>query len=336
MLILNYTFNLNEIFLLVTLILINLFILYNRVIIASKLKINDYPNDRKIHSEPTPMIGGICIVITLISVSLFNYFYDEIFFIELIINVIFCLVFFLVGFFDDVKQLSPKLRTLIIVSVSALLLLNNNYQIQNLIFKYSNLGISLGYLSYFFSIFCIFALYNALNFIDGYNGVSTSIVIYWIIFLLINNPNLYYLISLVILIIIFFYNIRGKIFLGNSGTNILSIFISLSVLLDYNKFQSFYADEILFVLFFPGIDMIRVTTQRIIERKNIYSPDQSHFHHYLIKKKIKYIWQTMLCLSILPYLLLVISKNTFFTLFLSTIIYIIIFMLLKTNKTIKL
>jgi UDP-N-acetylmuramyl pentapeptide phosphotransferase/UDP-N-acetylglucosamine-1-phosphate transferase len=133
------------------------------------------------------------------------------------------------------------------------------------------------------------------------------------------------------LIVIFSYNIKGKVFLGNSGTSILSIFISLSMILDYNKFQSFYADELLFLLFFPGVDMIRVTLQRIIERKKIYSPDQNHFHHYLIKKKIKYIWQIMLFLSVLPYLVLIISNNTFFALFLSIIIYIIIFMAIKVN-----
>ena len=325
-------FNLNEIFLLTYVILINLIILKNRAIIASKLKINDFPNSRKIHTEPTPQVGGVCIFISLMSVSTYNYLYNEINIINLTINTTYYTIFFLVGFFDDVKQLSPKLRTLLVIgSLSVLILLNDNYQIQNLIFKYSNLNFNLGNLSFFFTIFCVFSLFNALNFIDGYNGVSSSIVIYWIIFLLLNNPNLYYLISLIILAIIFYYNVMGKVFLGNSGTNILSVFISLSIILDYNNFQSLYADEILFLLFFPGIDMIRVTAQRIIEGKKIYSPDQSHFHHYLIKRKIKYIWPKMLFLSILPYLLLIITNDTIFTLFFSTMIYIIIFKLIRVK-----
>lgn len=326
------TFNLNEIIFLAIIILINLIILENREIIASRLRIRDFPNNRKIHIEPTPLMGGICVFVTLMSISFYNYLHNGTHLINLTINTSYFIIFFLVGFCDDVKQVSPKLRTLIIIgSLSVLLLLNSNFQIQNLIFKYSDLNFNLGNLSFFFTIFCVFSLYNALNFIDGYNGVSLSIVIYWIIFLLLNNPNLDYLISLIILIVIFSYNIKGKVFLGNSGTSILSIFISLSMILDYNKFQSFYADELLFLLFFPGVDMIRVTLQRIIERKKIYSPDQNHFHHYLIKKKIKYIWQIMLFLSILPYLVLIISNNTFFALFLSIIIYIIIFMSIKVN-----
>jgi UDP-GlcNAc:undecaprenyl-phosphate GlcNAc-1-phosphate transferase len=266
------------------------------------------------------------------SVSTYSYLYNEINIINLTINTTYYIIFFLVGFFDDVKQLSPKLRTLILIgSLSVLILLDNNYQIQNLIFKYSDLNFNLGIFSFFFTIFCVFSLFNALNFIDGYNGVSLSIVIYWIIFLLLKNPNLNYLISLIILAIIFYYNVMGKVFLGNSGTNILSIFISLSLILDYNNFQTFYADEILFLLFFPGIDMIRVTAQRIIEGKKIYSPDQSHFHHYLIKRKIKYIWQKMLFLAILPYLLLIITSSTIFSLFFSTMIYIIIYKLIRAK-----
>ena len=325
-------FNLNEIFLLIFIILINLIILKNRIIISSKLRINDFPNKRKIHNEPTPLMGGVCIFVTLISISIYNYLYNEINYINLIIDITYYTIFFFVGFYDDVKQLSAKLRTLIIIgSLSVLILFNNNYQIQNLIFKYSDYNFNLGNLAFFFTIFCVFALYNALNFIDGYNGVSSSIAIYWVIFILINNPNLDYLITLVILVIIFSYNVMGKIFLGNSGTNILSIFISLSIILDYNKFQSFYADEILLLLFFPGIDMIRVTAQRIIEGNKIYNPDQSHFHHYLIRKKIKYIWQIMFFLSILPYLILIISNNTLYALSISTITYIVIFKLVKVK-----
>ena len=42
-----------------------------------------------------------------------------------------------------------------------------------------------------FTIFCIFALYNAINFIDGYNGCATSIIIFWTFILLVKNPNVH-------------------------------------------------------------------------------------------------------------------------------------------------
>ena len=139
--------------------------------------------------------------------------------------------------------------------------------LRELNFKYTNKQIILGNFSLLFTIFCIFALYNALNFIDGYNGSATSIIIFWTFILLIKNPNILYFLTIMIMILIFFYNISGKTFLGNSGTSLLSIFFSLSIINDYNIIKTIYADEILLILLFPGLDMIRVTFERILNKK---------------------------------------------------------------------
>ena len=110
------------------------------------------------------------------------------------------------------------------------------------------------------------------------------------------------------------------------------IFFSLSLINDYNLLKTIYSDEILFILFFPGIDMIRVTLGRIINKKKIYHPDKSHFHHYLLYNNYKYIWQIMIFLTLLPLILLEISKSTSVTLIISILIYIIIFSLLKKKS----
>ena len=176
-------------------------------------------------------------------------------------------VFFFVGFFDDIKALSAKLRTITIISsLILLILLDPETMINNLNFKSFNSNYNLNYFSPLFTLFCIFALYNALNFIDGYNGSATSIIIFWAIYLLIKNPNIFYLIIILISFLIFTYNLSGKIFLGNSGTSIISIFFSLSVINEHN-IGTLYADEVLLLLLFPGIDMIRVTAQRLIKKK---------------------------------------------------------------------
>ena len=135
------------------------------------------------------------------------------------------------------------------------------------------------------------------------------------------------------MIIIFLYNLSGKIFLGNSGTSVLSIFFSLSIINDYNTTNVLYADEILFILLFPGIDMIRVTFERIINKKKIYYADKTHFHHYLIKKKIKYVWQIIFLLTIIPLGLFYLSENIIFTILMFVIVYFLL--LLKLRKEIN-
>ena len=261
-------FNLKSTLIFFLILIINFAILSYRNNIAQFFNLLDHPNKRKVHNIPTPLVGGICIFLTLsISVTLI-FSQSLITFNKLIIYLISCLIFFSVGLWDDAKNLSPKIRTFIIISSIILITqLENDFVVNKLIFKSTSREIILGHFSFIFTIFCMFALYNALNFIDGYNGAATSIIIFWTFFLLIKNPNLLYFLAIVSMILVFLYNLSGKIFLGNSGTSVLSIFFSLSIINDYNTTNALYADEILFILLFPGIDMIRVTFERIINKK---------------------------------------------------------------------
>ena len=91
-------------------LIVNFFILSKRKILALKLKLNDYPDERKIHNVPTPLIGGICLVITLIPINYFFYLLGEIKLTNFLIIVLFYTSFFLIGLWDDIQTLSPKLK----------------------------------------------------------------------------------------------------------------------------------------------------------------------------------------------------------------------------------
>ena len=323
-------FNLKFLIIFFLLLFTNILILTFRNNLANYLNIFDYPNKRKIHKHPTPLVGGICLFITITTALFFNLFENNISSSKFIIYFLFYLIFFIIGLLDDAKGLSPKIKTLIItVSIIILISFESEFLVRELNFKYASRQVVLGNFSFLFTIFCIFALYNALNFIDGYNGAATSIIIFWTFILLIKNPSLLYFLTLTTMIIIFFYNIFGKTFLGNSGTSLLSIFFSLSIINDYNIVKTLYADEILLILIFPGLDMIRVTFERIFNRKKVYNADKTHFHHYLIKKNIKYIWQLIIILTVMPLILLYVIKNIIFTIFISILIYFILLVYLR-------
>ena len=130
------------------------------------------------------------------------------------------------------------------------------------------------------------------------------------------------------MLLLFIFNIKGKLFLGNSGTSLISIFFSLFIISDYNSLNVIFADEIIFLLFFPGIDMIRVTIERILKKRKIYNADKSHFHHYLFMSNVKVIWSVVLLLSISPYLIFLASDNIIITQ-ISTSAYFILLLLLK-------
>ena len=312
------------------LLLTNILVLTFRNKLANYLNIFDFPNKRKIHKHPTPLVGGICLFITIISALFFNLFENNLSSSKFVVYFLFYIIFFIIGLLDDAKGLSPKTKTLIITaSIIILISFESEFLVRELNFKYANKQIILGNFSFLFTIFCIFALYNALNFIDGYNGTATSIIIFWTFVLLIKNPTLLYFLTIFTMILIFIYNIFGKTFLGNSGTSLLSIFFSLSIINDYNVIKTLYADEILLILIFPGLDMIRVTFERILNRKKIYYADKTHLHHYLIKKKIRYIWQLIIILTMTPLFLLYIIKNIIFTILISILIYFILLIYLR-------
>ena len=261
-------FSLNHFILLSLIFFINLVILSYREKIANSLKINDIPNHRKIHKIPTPLIGGICFFITILILFIFDFYENKLEFSKFSSHLLLLLIFFFTGLFDDIKPISPKIRTIIIIlSLLILIPFNKNFLISELRFFSTARVINLENFSLIFTLFCIFALYNAYNFIDGVNCAATSIMIFWIVFLFNKESNIIYLTLILILILIFSYNLLGKIFLGNSGTSLLSIFISLSIIHDYNLNSKFFADEILFLLLFPGLDMGRVVIERIFKGK---------------------------------------------------------------------
>ncbi len=324
--------NLKSSILFIFIILINFLVLNFRNKIATILNINDIPNSRKIHTTPTPLIGGICFFISILILLFFNFLENQLILNKFIIYLSIFSIFFFTGLFDDIKPLSPIIRTVIIIlSISIFLPYQNDLLLSDLRFISTSRIIDLNKFSLIFTLFCIFALYNAFNFIDGVNGSATSIIIFWTLFLLIKNPNLIYLILIFVSILIFLYNVSGKIFLGNSGTSLLSIYFSLLIINDYNTNYILYADEIFFLLLFPGIDMTRVIFERILNKKKIYTPDKIHFHHYLIQNKFTFIWQSMLGLTILPLFIFYLLKNIVISTIIFIVIYLIFLIFLKNN-----
>ena len=308
---------------------LNILIINFRYRIAEFLKIIDIPNERKIHQKPTPLTGGIGFFITLIILLIYIFFDNQIKLDKFVSLISIYTVFFFIGLFDDIKTLSAKLRSfLVIFSLIILIFFDTEFIINKLNFKTFNSEYNLSYLSVIFTLFCIFALYNALNFIDGYNGSATSIILFWSVYIFLKNPDIVYLIVILISLLIFSFNLSGKIFLGNSGTSLISIFFALSVINEHNNGR-IYADEILLILLFPGLDMIRVTLQRIFNRKKVYKPDKTHFHHYLVSSNLGYVWQIILILTMTPIIFFWFIENLILILSLTIVIYILIFAYIK-------
>ena len=315
-------------------------VIFFRNKISTYLKIIDYPdNSLKIHQFPTPCIGGIILFFYTLTTLLLNYQISSDGLKELIISLILYVVFFTVGLIDDRKLLSARYKSFVLLITLLLTMpLSNGLIVSKIEFKNLDFYINLQQTAIFFTIFSIFALYNAFNFSDGVNCVAASLGIFWTIFIIIksgNYLNIHYQAILISLIIIFYNNYKKKIFLGNSGSSLFSIIISLILIQEY-KNNNIFCDEIFFILFVPGIDMIRLYIQRLISEKSPFLGDNNHLHHLMrpiIKEK--FIFLAYILISVAPILIYnFLIKNFYITFYLSIAIYFAIFFYLTYQKII--
>ena len=245
----------------------------------------DIPNvGRKIHKEPTYLIGGHFIFISYSVFLLFSFDYN--------INhkFVFFFIFsciFLIGILDDLKDLKPIVKLgLVLIIYLVLIHFDNDYLLEKIYFETFDKNLNFGIYSYLVSILCVLLLINAINLIDGINGLAMMVFI--IIYLYLNYfLNVAFNIFIFIFYLFIFFNIyKGKYFLGNSGSLIIGALIAFSTIKAYNSnfTQNNSAEDIVILFLIPGIDMFRLFVQRIVKRKNPFEADGSHLHHHLIKK----------------------------------------------------
>ena len=268
-------------------ILVNIFfiLLYSKI--AIYFDFLDRPDVRKNHKGDIPPVGGISI---FSSIALFYYFLDFNFQLNIIF---FCsLLLLFVGILDDKFQIGVTIR-LFIQTLVCLIVVGAGIKIVNIgnydLFNIDNLGIY----GLLITIICVVGLTNAINFMDGIDGLSSgllfasilSIAIYLYLEGNLQNFNLFTFLFLSLLIFMFFnfQNIKFKIFLGDSGTNSLGFLISwLLIYFSQPDINGFHPVLVLWCVTIPVFDFICITTNRILNKKNPFFPDRKHIHHLLM------------------------------------------------------
>ena len=314
--------------------LISTYFLIKREYFSKRFGLFDIPNSRKIHKKKVSNIGGVAIFIPVIISILLVKLSDQEFNINYIYIIsLFLLGLFLLGIIDDKKHLKATTKIIFLIILFFLLIPNyDNFLVKNLSFvsipqKYWFEG----FWGVLFTFFCFFILFNTVNFIDGTNGLLLSLTIYWLVIIqfLYGNFNLITLTFFLSSIFTFLYNLNGKVFLGNSGSNLIAGYITFLIIDSYNS-QNFKmgCDDIFFLLLFPGIDCVRVTMQRIINSKNPFEPDKIHLHHYMIKFFGKdYVWVPYLFSTMIVYLFFVLTNNIILSFIFCLFIYFTLFIL---------
>ena len=283
----------------------------------------------------TPLIGGLGIYISfIISLTYFFIIDNELISRNILIIITISLIFF-VGLIDDIFNLNYKIRLLSIFTILIVFLyLNNNFLISNLYFESLNVTFVIGNASYIITPLFIVLLLNSMNMVDGINGNSGLIFLsYCMMFYYIgeeNNKNIIILLFIIIPIIIFLiFNMKNKLYLGDSGVYLLSSIIAFYAIDLYNFNTTNISSEKLFLIFMiPGLDMFRVFCLRIINKKNPFKGDLNHIQNLLINRfsNIKSLIITM-AIIIWPTICYKITNvNVEYLIIANTLIYIFLIM----------
>ena len=270
--------------------LISLFITPLMILIARKYNVVDKPNHRKMHKEATPLLGGLAIYIAfVVTVAIFAYNRINLVKIAVILG---ATLIEILAVIDDIKNLSARLRMLIILFLATCIYITFYYSYFTWNILHDNwwMKILLGAVV----ILWVSGIVNAINFTDGIDGLSSyfSLIALFAFSIILAMQNRYEFAIIVNIAIIggvigFIPYNRHKalIFMGDAGSMLLGYVIGLISLVSTTKADTIlYVVVPVYILLLPLMELVTSVIRRIILRKPIFVADKYHFHHLLSAK----------------------------------------------------
>jgi UDP-GlcNAc:undecaprenyl-phosphate/decaprenyl-phosphate GlcNAc-1-phosphate transferase len=257
------------------------------------MDVPDPVGGRKRHDRITPLVGGIACVLpalaAVLSTALTHNFPNSLARDELIWMFVATLLLFIVGILDDKFSLSPKSRLFVSFCVFSVLILQvPDLHLELLWFSIAERPYVMGLVGSILSLLCLVGLLNALNMMDGKNGLVIGVTLFWTLALWIYAPvQLKSLLAALFasLLVLLYFNLRGELFLGDSGVYGLSALLGMLAIFIYNRRpESISADQIFLWLSFPVLDCLRVMGARILAGRSPFDPGRDHFHHYVSRR----------------------------------------------------
>ena len=257
--------------------------------LAIKFKLVDYPTERKNHIGNIPLIGGGCVFFgCLISYFLFIEF-DK-FSNTLLITSLLILIH---GILDDFYHLKAKTKIAFQVFLSAIMIYVTDVKLESLgdLFGISY-PLELGILSVPITIIAVVGLTNAINMIDGLDGLAAGIVLLAITGLIcFDQTQEYYPFKTILLAVasallpFIIFNIvpnpKIKIFLGDGGSLFLGYVISWALIYSAENINNFTPSYALWCVAIPLFDFFTVIILRIVKKHSIMIARKDHIHHFL-------------------------------------------------------
>lgn len=299
---------------------------------CKRKKLYDMPDGRKVHQSAVPRLGGITFFPSMMvafagALVLISFNEPD----SLKINIwsagylVGLAIMFCTGFIDDISGLKAPAK-FAAQTVAAVLLPMTGLYVNNLygLFGIYEIPYAVGIL---LTIFIIVFICNAINLIDGIDGLAASVSLialggYLAYFIAYGVFSLTYTLLIAgmmgVLLVFLCYNLFGsterstKIFMGDSGSLSLGYtlgFLAIKCAADIEWIWPYRPEALLVpltLLFVPAADVVRVTLYRMFHGKPLFIADKNHIHHKLMRCGLS---QHQTLIFIIGYTLMVCALN---------------------------
>jgi UDP-GlcNAc:undecaprenyl-phosphate GlcNAc-1-phosphate transferase len=272
--------------------LLGVFIVPLVIAYSKKQGLIDVPNERKIHTKPISRLGGVAIWLSTMLTFLFLVFLSYYPYGSLLSGILLgSSLMFLLGLIDDIYILNAKFKLFIQVMIATLVFLLG-VRMDSIITLWGR-DIHLSYfLSYIITVFWIVGISNAVNFIDGIDGLAGSVITVnsitlGIIAVAMIPPNpISALIAFILagsMLAFLTYNFNpAKIFMGDSGALFSGFLLATLSITGVMKAAALAIILPFVVLAVPIIDITYSSLRRISKGKSPFVADSEHIHHKLL------------------------------------------------------
>lgn len=272
--------------------LLGVFIVPLVIAYSKKQGLIDVPNERKIHTRPISRLGGVAIWLSTMLSFLFLVFLSYYPYGSLLSGILLgSSLMFLLGLIDDIYTLNAKFKLLIQIAIATLVFLLG-VRIDSMINPFGGeIQLTLP-LSYIITLFWIVGISNAINFIDGIDGLAGSVITVnsitlGIIAVAMIPPNpISALIAFILagsMLAFLTYNFNpAKIFMGDSGALFSGFLLATLSITGVMKAAALAIMLPFVVLAVPIIDITYSSLRRISKGKSPFVADSEHIHHKLL------------------------------------------------------
>lgn len=260
---------------------------------AARWGLIDHPGHRKVHDHPTPLVGGLAMLLTLLMLqaAVGHVPFDSW---SLLIALLLVTV---IGVADDAHELSHRAK-FVAQALGAVVIVSGTSVWVTSLGDLVGLGaIDLGKWSLLVTIIAFVGVMNAINMIDGLDGLAGSVSVVPVMLLAFlaatgDAPGMLFELLLFAGTILGFLSLnvrlagrrKALVFMGDTGGMVIGMLLAwYSIKLAGSSASAINPITAVWILAVPLLEMGSVMLLRLSQRKSPFHADQQHMHHILLK-----------------------------------------------------